>query len=144
METEEAMKENIDESVEEKTHGRLEKMLFIQLFDYYFTMFSQSCPSILSTFTLTYMLMQFICSFYLRSLHLNYAKIRYLFKTRCSCKTDKLALRQMWLEKSLTSVRLQLAQQNSEVSNPEEEVKLADRIFRGMLTERDYYFYTKE
>ena len=61
METEAAMKKKTSESVEEKTHGRLEKILFIHLFDYYFTMFSQS--SIMFTFTLTYMLVQFICPF---------------------------------------------------------------------------------
>ena len=39
METEAAMKKKTSESVEDKTHGRLEKILFIHLFDYYFTMF---------------------------------------------------------------------------------------------------------
>ena len=63
---------------------------------------------------------------------------------RGSCKTDKLTLRQIWLEKLPTRVRIQLARRNNEVSNFEEEVKLADKIFRGLLTERDYFFYTKE
>ena len=63
---------------------------------------------------------------------------------RGSCKTDKLTLRQIWLEKLPTRVRIQLARRNNEVSNFEEEVKLADKIFRGLLSERDYFFYTKE
>ena len=61
MKTEAAMKKKASDSVEEKTHGRLEKILFIHLSDYYFTMFSQS--SIMFIFTLTYMLAHFICPF---------------------------------------------------------------------------------
>ena len=63
METEAAMKKKTSESVEEKTHGRLEKILFIHLFDYYITMVSQLYSSIMFIFTLTYMLVQFICPF---------------------------------------------------------------------------------
>ena len=48
------------------------------------------------------------------------------------------------LEKLPTRVRLELAHHNEEVNKLEEEVKLADQIFKGMLTERDYFFYTKE
>ena len=55
----------------------------------------------------------------------------------------KLTLRQEWYEKLPTRVLLQLTHRKREVSNFEEDVKLADRIFRGMLTERDKYFYTK-
>ena len=48
------------------------------------------------------------------------------------------------LVKLPTQVRLELAHRNNKVNNFEEEVKLADKIFRQILTESHYFFYTKE
>ena len=53
-------------------------------------------------------------------------------------QTDKKHMVQ--LVKLPTQVRLELARRNNKVYYFEEEVKLADKIFRQIQTERDYFF----